>query len=925
MPPTDPSQTFFGVSAGSDPFLLLGLPRSEADESAVLSALGIRMAEIARHVRSHTPEANELRLALHAAAAQLLDPQLQQLLLEQSSAKPPSKAKSVAAGDPAPVRSGAPDAAEQTASRSVSIASSLTHDLLRVVASHGGWNQHALRQLVMLAHARGVPSSELPTLVSRVLSTPLIGAVPADTAAESAQQQSHGHPRSGRIGATPSSSTGAKKYPTKIGSWVVPTVFAILTVGSLLFVWARLTAEPARDGTDARATDTTSRATVGRDTQATPDPIADAPPAPSMTLEESTSLLREIASQNVVTQESQSDAIRALQTIAESWNQLDADEVAAVHNQLVDLFYAGTSDSTFPLRLVEAIAKPGTRAPKTSGELIGTTWAAGTLSRLSAERNLSTTVDASIVGRLSELMGDGYRTRSPGFNEGAAAALRSSARELSRASADVSTWRTWLGILGKLHAPGSPEHDALVIGAIEELATLGAEPNQNRPVFETLQLLANELTLEEKNPAARALVGWLSDDRVSVADLSVIMRPLIRSAKVEGVSDGLVISAAADPSRRMTIRAELEEHLLGIDAQASEAIEAWANIAEQEIARNEGTSAVDLLVRAAARSRLSSAARDIFWGRYEEAQTTLGNLTADLDRLANSLGDDTNAYLGGDGALDWAERYLSARQNIPVRQALLAELTRARHRLGSVAAEALVRDAVFGTPATVRAQAQEVTRLYADSPAVANAFLEILPRMPKVESTVQLIETVTSTYLPSPSDPDWDHLARQALVETLLIRTSGVGEGEIVDRLSIMLNESYRDRLPGQRTSRATPEPSDLINHTHDLAQHWARSATSGSTSLDVQSRLEAIQMKRVGRMTLAEGLITRFAAEQVSLVETMAVAIASERPNAASEIESIMQALSNRRRSAGDVLQQISAVEEAAVQLWHIRLGGER
>lgn len=924
MPPPDPSLTFFGVSAGSDPFLLLGLPRVEADESAVLSALGVRMAEIARHVRSHTPEANELRLALHAAAAQLLDPQLQQLLLQQTSAKTPSNAESVEISDRSPVSPGVPSTAEHTASRSVSVASSLTHDLLRVVASHGGWNQHALRQLVMLAHARGVPSSELPTLVSRVLSTPMIGAIPADTGAESTTHERHGQPRSGRIGATPSSSSGARRYPTKIGSWVVPAVFAILTVGSLLFVWVRLTAETTRDGPNAGAADTPAPAAARRDAQEAPDPMADVPPAPSMSLEESTSLLREIASQDVVTQEAQNDAIRALLTIAGSWNQLDADEVAAVHNQLVDLFYAGTSDSTFPLRLVEAIASPGTRTPRTSEELIGTTWAAGTLSRLSAERNLSTTVDASIIGRLSELMGEGYRTRTPGFTDGAAAALRGSARELSRASTDVGTWRTWLGILGKLHAPGSPEYDALVIGAIEELATLGAEPNQNRPVFESLQLLASELTLEEKNPASRALVGWLSDDRISVADLSVIMRPLISGAKVDGVSDGLVISAAADPSRRMTIRAELEERLLGIDAQASEAIEAWSRIMEQEIARNEGTSAVDLLVRAAARSRLSGAARDIFWGRYEDAQKTLSNLTADLDRLANSLGDDPNAYLGGDGALDWAERYLSARQNIPVRQALLAELTRGRHRLGSVAAETLVRDAVFGTPAAVRAQAQEVTRLYADSPAVANAFLEILPRMPKVESTVQLIETVTSTYLPSPSDPDWDHLARQALVETLLIRTSGVGEGQIIDQLSLILGESYRDRLPGQRISGSTPEPSDLINHAHDLAQHWARSATSGSTSLDVQNRLESIQMKRVGRMTLAEGLISRFAAEQVSLVETMAIAIASERPNAASEIDSIMQTLSKRRRSAGDVLQQISAVEVAAVQLWHIRLGGE-
>jgi len=80
--PRNPGETFLGESVVSDPFALLGLPRQPVDDQTVLAALGARMDGIAKHPRSQTLEANELRLALHAAAAQLLDAQVQQLLLQ---------------------------------------------------------------------------------------------------------------------------------------------------------------------------------------------------------------------------------------------------------------------------------------------------------------------------------------------------------------------------------------------------------------------------------------------------------------------------------------------------------------------------------------------------------------------------------------------------------------------------------------------------------------------------------------------------------------------------------------------------------------------------------------------------------------------------------------------------------------------------
>ena len=146
----DPGETFFGVSVGTDPFHLLGLPRKAASETEVLQALGARMSAIAGHPRSQTPEANEIRLALHAAAAQLLDPKLQELLLQRSG-----EASQPQEPPPQTVEPPRPEATNHVPMESAEpYVHPLTHDVLLVVAANGGWNAAAMRRLAMLAHAK---------------------------------------------------------------------------------------------------------------------------------------------------------------------------------------------------------------------------------------------------------------------------------------------------------------------------------------------------------------------------------------------------------------------------------------------------------------------------------------------------------------------------------------------------------------------------------------------------------------------------------------------------------------------------------------------------------------------------------------------------------------------------------------------------
>src|SRR5262249_44597799 len=133
-------------------------------------------------------------------------------------------------------------------------------------------------------------------------------------------------------------------------------------------------------------------------------------------------------------------------------------------------------------------------------------------------------------------------------------------------------------------------------------------------------------------------------------------------------------------------------------------------------------------------SRLSEAAS---WRWLGDASAADKIVTALAEPVEKALADAARnaparsaADASGDGA--WGEKYLAARRNIPLRLDLLQKLTKAGSPLGPVDAEVLVQEAFLGSPAEVKQRAAELAVQYSGSPAVVNAALEILPRMPLV-------------------------------------------------------------------------------------------------------------------------------------------------------------------------------------------------
>ncbi len=141
--PADPATVFLGPNAGAGgPFALLGLDHDTRDPAAIRQAAQRALARIDAHPLRRTPQAEEVRLAVHAAAAQLADPALHAELRRRW---PPGTTAPRAVR---PIRLQAVSADLATRAR-------------LIVGTSGGWNGRAKKRLAHLARLHRVRADDL--------------------------------------------------------------------------------------------------------------------------------------------------------------------------------------------------------------------------------------------------------------------------------------------------------------------------------------------------------------------------------------------------------------------------------------------------------------------------------------------------------------------------------------------------------------------------------------------------------------------------------------------------------------------------------------------------------------------------------------------------------------------------------------------
>lgn len=135
---------FLGKEAGDPgPFALLGVPH-EVNEQQIRRALERRLAQIDQHPHRRTPDADEVRLAVHAAVSQLLD---RDLLDKLRTHYPP----------------GNPDATPEAwkSHGRTRVHDRVTRSARTIMGMCGGWNSRSRKQLAHLARIHRIPATEI--------------------------------------------------------------------------------------------------------------------------------------------------------------------------------------------------------------------------------------------------------------------------------------------------------------------------------------------------------------------------------------------------------------------------------------------------------------------------------------------------------------------------------------------------------------------------------------------------------------------------------------------------------------------------------------------------------------------------------------------------------------------------------------------
>ncbi|CAG1009533.1 hypothetical protein PHYC_03714 [Phycisphaerales bacterium] len=923
--PENSATRFLGIREHtSDPRSLLGLGTEELTAERVLNALKAQVQRVAAHPEANTIEADEVRLALHAAAARLLDPTW------------------------------------EPAAESSPGSSSLEANVILTLGLAGGWNRDSIRRLGLMARAQGVSPEELATTVGglatrspeKQATQPVraIGERPRPAIADPARAIAAEETRESTP--LPEELDPASNAVKKVVAVVGIALAALMAIAVILVLML-----PRRPNSgpppEPPPTPSPIAAQPDRPAEVFPAPPSKSPEKPKPRVVDPSSqgrvgdftdLLRELSSCTSGLSIDPDEAMSRFEVIeaaiSSQWPAAGADGVVAATSGVLDFVYRASADPARGVKSVEILGdssslltQPGLIAPEQIGPAA---WAAGMLTRLLRERDLPTPVRNRVRELFAGAFGSSPGPAEPSFKGGAVAAVVSMPVRLlpaptpydeAQAKKAAEGWRTWIAATRVLEGGEGRLHDQLAMQALERLLTEAPEPTQSRPVFDAVTILTTSISWRKGDESRRALVRWFEAPVISNADLYAVTAALATQSGAEGVDYGMVLSLAGGDAQRT----ELRDRYAGVwgitqTATRGELVEKWMTRAKEALnAFSESRpNPAEALARAVNTARLNEVASMLWAGETGAVSEVLSIAPfspppSDTQSVGNvpalGIADDPGGF-----SL-WAVRYLAAGQQIPARREILSQVN---SNPTPIEADLLAEEAVRGSPVQVRQDAKALVIRYQNDATIINALLELAPILPQTRENSELLRTVTGASIPHPRDPAWRVDVRRALVERLTQVIAVRGEWGFVDNAAAELAESYRGRLvrAGQERHRGDGNAPRVEDSAQLLRSRWRQDAEALlSTGREPVGFIE-MDARRAARLRVAAGRVQTFAAEQAGLCELLAYLASAERAGAAEDCRRLLQAFAVERRESGHVFQQIDAGELTMLRLWLSRFG---
>lgn len=926
-PGRTPVERFLGreFDAGG-PLALLGLTRENSGPDQVASALALQLQCVSEHPHATSHEADEVRLALHSAAAQLMDPRTREAIL---AAAPSPRA------NPRLRRSVSP----------LTVAKARA-EIRRTLGRFGGLNEKSVRMLALVADRYGISNDQLADVVRASIREPGREL----RRARAAPGPVSGPPRPARA-PSPARLAGAPA-PDEIDP-AVRVLRLVLVLGgvgiaavlvAIIAIWL-IVRGMTPGGTAAPPSPPPVITQRNGDVRTPPtpaNPSADSK-APTTGAPDAVAERRRLAHAVELLAADPSAALNEFRgagdALSRVWPDLSPDQLAAAQDSIVEFLYRSEAHPEVGESAVRSIcsgsqALRGSPVPIDAARVLPAIWSIGQLTRLARERELPaqlrTIVDSELAGALSGVGAGGPAS----FSGGATAAIMALPRLMVRAASPQAAgavspeaaFEQWL--LAARAVSGSDERaaDRLILAGIEIVLAEGPEPEPGGAVGGVVRLLTTAASWRADSESRPRLIRWFDAHSISSADLNAVTTALASSSGASGVDPTMVLPAGAALPQRQELRDRYLTTWSLKDQGTQDALVAdWAKLGRDLTSRPSAGTPVEQLARAVVLARLNLAASQLNAGLSTEPGDIIRAIDAPVAAIMSTAGSAALFTSLDDGASDgsWAVRYLGAEKNIPQRAALLSELGQLSGPLGRTDAEVLATEAFRGAPAQIRRSAADLVVKFAGGPAVVNAALEQVPFLARSQDNAELLRKISLGHIPALRDPDWRIGVRRALVERLLQLLASRGEDRAVDDLADLLADTYAQRESiGAADQAGTPSGK----YTADSAARavrtsWERWAAALTPTGREPLSLDEIRRRHTGRAELAEGLVQSFAAEQVTAAELMAYVVTNERPHAAADAKAVLDRLAASRRSAEHVFGQILACERAITELFMIRM----
>ncbi len=883
-----PIVEFLGEDAGAGgPFALLGLPHELISDEQIIRACHRRLHQIDRHRHRSTPDASEVRLAVHAAASQLLDSKLRAEL-----------ARRWPAGTPVAVPK-----AWRPSQQTSQLTSGFIQNAKLLIAASGGWNATARKRLAHFAR------------VNRVGALELIGALCPQMPRESADS----------VALSPETSSGFDKPkfddrvyligppPTRSFDWFIAygLLFVLATVVVFVMVFLPMGGDPmggagashARVGADGGGQDAAS--------------IGGNHSAPTGDRKERTHYTAIAHEFDQLARRAQSDMEPSVERFGQVYSKFVAEWRAfpapalertvlhiaefvcrvsgsdALFKALLPILGCdGTernpSEAMIRAAVIDVVRSDPGLSPQTQDQL-------GVIrKRCSGSESRETSSILQALMPVSGIIGVDARTDDPAW------------------------WKDWTQGVRAATFEDESQRTRLVLSAMSSRLR---DPAPSSPSWSQSAIeLVSVVPWRIGSPARAWLLGQFADPAVSTPRLAALTEAIATHSGAQQVNAQMVLNPGATFSQRQQLAETYRLAWTGSVSGAKPGTDQFSGIINEMRLRVSITpkqmdqwQAIKAIVELA---RLNTAAWQFAQGQDAIATDTLAGAKG---KIASASNPEQFVLTASQRDSKWAQQAINA-QSASELSALFAQFV-SDDGPGVNSAHALVFLATLHADSKIRAIARTQIIRYQDHPSVLLALDHVVANKRISSRLEELVVTVVGDKLPSRTDDSWYLFAHKALLVRLTRSLSRSVDSDL-PALEHELDLAYGGRVLVQ--SALAQSTDGVVAHAAWIYRKMMIDAgvTAGGVDIELHD-LARIQSATDVRLVRAKRPIDGFFAYQRGICELLGILTRRDIPGSSLRVGDLLAELEDRLGRSGSVTDQIAQVERCIAQLWIVRLEG--